>query len=182
MIYIIQKLKDIMFIIISCLIKYIEENNTYKYLLENKDAQIDFKLDVIMADNEYQKIFNNLIGDLLYNKKCFNSTFIGCSDIYDSSYKNISFYYCHNDENIMNDLKKRILPIKFFTNEYNNYTFEIINKDILEKKGDYIIIKIVFPKFSYSWTLGRPFSLKYKFIFNPDLKQIGFIIKSNKEK
>ena len=27
--------------------------------------------------------------------------------------------------------------------------------------------------------LGRPFSLKYNFIFNPDIKKIGFYVKSN---
>jgi hypothetical protein len=27
--------------------------------------------------------------------------------------------------------------------------------------------------------LGKPFSLKYKFLFNPDVRQIGFYVKSN---
>ena len=47
------------------------------------------------------------------------------------------------------------------------------------QKGDYILIKIVFPDFTYTWTLGRPFSLKYNFIFNPDIKKLGFYVKSD---
>lgn len=84
-----------------------------------------------------------------------------------------------NTVNIINELKKIILPIKFFTHEYNNYTFEITSEDIIMQKGDYILIKIVFPDFTYTWTLGKPFSLKYYFLFNPDIKKLGFYVKSD---
>lgn len=132
-----------------------------------------------MADSEYKKILENSLKDLIDDEKCFSSEFNAISYIYESNKKNISFFYCKNTVNISDELKKRILPIKFFTHEYNNYTFELLSDDILIQKGDYILIKIVFPKFSYTWTLGRPFSLKYNFIFNPDMKKIGFYVKSN---
>ena len=119
--------------------------------------------------------------DLLNDKRCFISEIKDCADFYESNKLNISFFYCNNVGNITDELKKRILPIKFFSHQYNNYTFEIVSEDILVQKGDYIFIKIIFPMFSYSWILGRPFSLKYKFIFNPDIKQIGFYVKSDKD-
>ena len=158
---------------------YIEYNNSFIYKQENKDAGICFNHDVIQAESNYKEILENSLGDLIENKLCFFSYFNGIADFYESNNKNISFFYCINNDNILNELKKRILPIKFFTHEYNNYTFEILPDDILIQKGDFILIKIVFPKFNYNWNLGRPFSLKYQFIFNPDIKKLGFYVKSD---
>ena len=158
---------------------YITFNNSTIYNLERKDAELCFDHDVVMADSEYKKILENSLKDLIDDEKCFSSEFNAISYIYESNKKNTSFFYCKNTVNISDELKKRILPIKFFTHEYNNYTFELLSDDILIQKGDYILIKIVFPKFSYTWTLGRPFTLKYNFIFNPDMKKIGFYVKSN---
>ena len=158
---------------------YIKYNDTLIYNLENKDCELDFDHDAITADFEYKKLLKNYLQDLLDEQRCFSSEFTGCADFYEVSKRNISFFYCKNVGNIIDELKKRILPIKFFNHEFNNYTFEIINEDILVQKGDYIFIKILFPLFSYTWTLGKPFSLKYKFLFNPDVRQIGFYVKSN---
>ena len=97
-----------------------------------------------MSQSNYKKILENSLKDLIENKTCFSSYFNGISDFYESSNKNISFFYCKKSDDIMNELKKRILPIKFFTHEYNNYTFEIIPEDILIQKGDFILIKISF--------------------------------------
>ena len=163
---------------------YVENNtnDTLIYNLENKDAELDFKHDVIIADFDYKKIFSNYIQDLLDEKRCFFSDFIGSEGFYESNHENVSFFYCNNTGNITSELKKRILPIKLFANEFNNYTFEILSEDILLAKGDYILIKIVFPTYNYKWVLGKPFSLKYKFIFNPQIKQIGFYVQSGDRK
>ena len=157
---------------------FITSNDTLIYNLENKQAELDFDHDVIMADDTYKKILKNYLQDLFDDGRCFSSEFEGNADFYEASKREVSFFYCKNVGNIFEELKKRILPIKFYTSEYNNYTFEIISDDILVKKGDYILIKIVFPAFSYSWTLGKPFALKYKFIFNPEIRRIGFYAKS----
>lgn len=161
---------------------YIKDGNTSIYNLERKDAEICFDHDLIMAEDDYKKILENSLKDLIEEKKCFSSDFIGIPFFYESNkrtQRNISFFYCMNTVNIINELKKRILPIKFFTHEYNNYTFEITSEDIIMQKGDYILIKIVFPDFTYTWTLGKPFSLKYNFLFNPDIKKLGFYVKSD---
>ena len=158
---------------------YITDNNTLIYNIEDKDCELDFDHDAIMADTYYyKKILEDYLQDLINEQKCFSSEFSGCADFYETIKQDISFFYCKNVGNIIEELKKRILPIKLFTHEYNNYTFEINSDDILVKKGDYIFIKIVFPAFSYTWTLGKPFSLKYKFIFNPDIRKIGFYVNS----
>jgi hypothetical protein len=158
---------------------YIKYNDTLIYNIENKDFELDFDHDAIIADFEYKKLLMEYLKDLLDDKRCFSSEFRGCSDFYETSKLNITFFYCKNDGNIYDELKKRILPIKFFNHEFNNYTFEILSEDILIQKEKYIFIKIIFPMFSYTWTLGKPFSLKYKFLFNPEVRQIGFYVKSN---
>ena len=65
--------------------------------------------------------------------------------------------------------------IKFFSNALN-YTFEITKDELFIIKENYIYLKILFPitKQQDYFILGRSFTLKYPFVFNPDLKQIGF--------
>ena len=56
-----------------------------------------------------------------------------------------------------------------------NYTFEINSNDLLLIKDEYLYLKILFSaKGNKIWRLGKIFSLKYQFIFNPESKQIGF--------
>ena len=160
---------------------FIKFNDTYVYNIENRECELDFDHDILIAEFEYKKYFIKYIQDLIDEQKCFTSEFNGCADFYETKKRNITFFYCKNIGNMTDELKKRILPIKFFTHEYNNYTFEILAEDILVQKDNYILIKIVFPLFTYTWTLGKPFSLKYRFIFNPDIKKVGFYVKSNSE-
>ena len=62
----------------------------------------------------------------------------------------------------------------FFHKEFN-YTFELNYKDLfLEKDGVYYFL-IIFNRYQYNqWKLGKPFLKKYQFVFNQDLKYIGF--------
>ena len=47
-------------------------------------------------------------------------------------------------------------------------------------KDEYIYLRILFSvKKNKVWKLGKIFSMKYKFIFNPETKQIGFYIKKS---
>ena len=115
----------------------------------------------------------------LYDKgKCFNDTFDGCKEFY-SVGGNWIFAYCKNEKEIKEELNKIIKPIYFFSSDLN-YTFEINVNDILKENGDYIFLKILFQRYGGDWILGRPFSLKYKFMLNPDIKEIAFY-SQNKE-
>ena len=77
------------------------------------------------------------------------------------------FYYCKNEKEVKEELEKIILPIQFYSNELG-YTFEITSGDILKEVGEYIYIKLLFSEYGGNCILGKPFSLKYKFMFNPD--------------
>ena len=85
----------------------------------------------------------------------------------------MNFYYCKNDKEIKKKLEKIISPIYFFSNDFN-YTFEINKDEILREKDEYIYIQMLFNDITRKWSLGTVFSLKYKFVFNQDLGQIGF--------
>ena len=63
--------------------------------------------------------------------------------------------------------------ISFYSSEFN-YIFELTTDQILKEEGEYIFIRILFSQYANIWVLGKPIILKYKFIFNPNLRKIGF--------
>ena len=146
---------------------YIRENNALIYYY-NELAELRFDSNIIVGDNYYEKYLLSKIDYFLKNKKCFNDTL---KDL--EYYSSFSFYYCANEKDIKNRLNEIITPIYFYSNDFNN-TFEITNSDILFEKGDYIYIGILFNDITRKWSLGKVFSLKYKFVFDQDNKKIGF--------
>ena len=146
---------------------YIRENNAFIYYY-NELAELRFDSNIIVGDNFYEKYLLSKIDYLLKNKKCFNDSL---KDL--EYYSPFSFYYCANEKIIKNKLNEIITPIYFFSNDFNN-TFEITNSDVLFEKGDYIYIGILFNDITRKWSLGKVFSLKYKFVFDQENKKIGF--------
>ena len=58
----------------------------------------------------------------------------------------------------------------------NNY----ISNDLLVVKDEFIYLRVLFSeKGNKIWKLGKLFSLKYKFVFNPETKQVGFYLKQS---
>ena len=131
---------------------------------------------IIIGDYSYGKYLLGKIDYLLKSEKCFNDTI---RDL--EYYNNLSFYYCLNEKDIKNKLYEVIIPIHFYSNNFNK-TFEITNTDVLFEKGDYIYIGILFNDITRKWSLGKVFTLKYKFIFNQENKKIGFYNGHKKEK
>jgi len=145
---------------------YIINNDTKIYFCNEAEFRYDSK--IIIGDHEYEKYLLKQIDNLIKEKKCFNDT------IRDFDYFGImNFYYCKNDKEIKKKLEKIISPIYFFSNDFN-YTFEINKDEILREKDEYIYIQMLFNDITRKWSLGTVFSLKYKFVFNQDLGQIGF--------
>ena len=67
------------------------------------------------------------------------------------------------------------MPTIFLYSIDLNYTFEINSNDLLTIKDEYVYLKIIFSmKGNKIWKMGKIFSLKYQFVFNPETKQIGF--------
>ena len=155
------------------------ENSSEPIYLSTCNSDLSFDTNIIAAPYEYREYFKVIMKDLYDKGKCFNDTFDGCKEFYSVGGFWI-FAYCKNEKEVKEELNKIIKPIYFFSSDLN-YTFEININDILKEKEDYIFLRILFQRYGGDWILGRPFSLKYKFMLNPDLKEIAFY-SQNKEK
>ena len=160
--------------------KIVVKNESETINFEDESCELNFDINTIVLNSEFRKFFNNTIKHLLLKRKCFNDTFYQCEDLY--GYKSEHFFfYCKNEKEVKEELKKIILPIQFYSNELD-YIFEITIDDLLKESGEYIFIKLLFNKIGGGCVLGRPFSLKYKFIFNPDTKGVSFYPKFKTKK
>ena len=156
-------------------------NSTEKIIFgNNSQVELSYDTNIIGASYEYKNYFKSLINELYIEGECFNDTFNACRDFYSFIGGEWTFVYCKNEKKVKEKLKQLILPIQFFSSELN-YTFEITNDDILKESGEYIFIKLLFQKYGGNWVLGKPFTFKYKFMLNPDIKEVGFYSK-DKEK
>ena len=138
------------------------------YLL-NKKAEFAFDSDIIIGTNELElKLNDYFFNNFIYYKKCFNDT-IKLSYYFSG----LKFFYCHI--NLKNTLYDLIPSVKLYSNDLN-YTFEMDKDELFIIEGNYIYLKILFPiKHTQNYfILGRSFTLKYPFVFNPDLNKICF--------
>ena len=140
---------------------------------EDTDIEFKFDSDIIIATEDYSNYIFKIFNTYFINKKCFNSSI---NDYKDYSSKLI-FIYCKYNKNFFFELSESLLPTIYLYSIDFNYTFEIDSDDILFIKNDYIYLRILFNDNKIKnkiWKLGKPFSLKYKFVFNPETKQVGF--------
>ena len=143
---------------------------------DNSEVEFNFDSDVIIGPDEFSEYLFKILDDYIFNHKCFINKII---DNKNRSNK-FKFIYCKNDKLIYNDLYDSLLPTIFLSSNEFNYTFEISSEDLLFIKDDYIYLRILFSeKEKKVWKLGKLFSMKYKFIFNPETKQVGFYIKES---
>ena len=152
--------------------KIVVKNTSEPIDFEDGSCELNFDINTIILNSEFKKYFNNTLKHLLAKQKCFNDTFQQCEDLYGYKSEQI-FFYCKNEKEVKEELEKIIFPIQFYSNKLD-YLFEITINDILKESGEYIFIKLIFNKYGGRCILGKPFSLKYKFIFNPNTKGISF--------
>ena len=146
---------------------------SYEYDLDEAYCELAYDTNIIIANSKYKKYFELNLNDLIKQEKCFNEKFEGNNNFY-SDKNNLIFYYCKNEKDVKEKLYDIILPINFYSNELN-YTFEINVTDIIKETNDFIFFKILFGEKNLNyWILGKIFTLKYNFIFNPELKKVGF--------
>ena len=107
--------------------------------------------------------------NLVKEGKCFCSSFT--QNLYSSF--NLTFYYCNKSTKDI--LYEKLPNIKFSCIELD-YIFELTFEELFYEKNDYIYFMILFTKYESNthWIMGQIFTSKYNFVFNSDLKQIGF--------
>ena len=131
--------------------------------LSTKIVEISFEKNVIMGTKELQ----NLVNEFIINKNCSQEKF----NLPPFFSLTVTYYYC--DKNLQEIFYQFLPSIKFYSKDLN-YTFEITKEELFEIEEDYIFLKIFFPHEGKRWSFGRPISLKYTFVFNPDSNEIGF--------
>ena len=131
----------------------------YKMFNERK-IYLSPESNLIVGSNEFHEIISNNFFNK-NNKNCF-----------EEKMKNLNFlfYYCNNNFDI-----KKFDKIKFVSKDLNK-TFELDFNDVFDEFEGKFYFKIVFNenKNSNFWILGKPFLIKYKFVFNSELYEIGF--------
>ena len=137
--------------------------------LKNLTTELLFDSEVIIAPNEVDTLLlKNFLQEQLNHKNCFEHYYYLKSHYVTT----LKYYYCN--KNIQNEILEKMPNIKLYSKEFD-YTFEINKEDILIVEENYIFFKILLFIEDYNiWLLGKPFTLKYQFVFNPDSKQIGF--------
>ena len=136
--------------------------------LFNLTAEFIFDSELTVAPSELDSLLLKLfLQEELNNENCEEGYYYQ-----DSHYvTTLKYYYCKS--NIQKELYEAIPNIKFNSKELN-YTFEISKDDLLQVEYNYVFLKLLFfIEDSPTWLLGKPFSLKYQFVFNPDTKEIG---------
>jgi len=135
---------------------------------------LDLESNLNIGSKEYRKYLESNFEELL-GEKCFNDTFKGYDEDNDltTDYK---FFYCKKDEEVKNKLNSFLTTISFHP-KAANFTFELTNDQLMREIGDYIFISVVFSNHEDRWKLGKQMALKYKFVFNPQTKSVGFYVK-----
>ena len=132
------------------------------YKMKERKIYLSPESNLIVGSNEFHEIIlNNFFKEKINKKICF-----------EEKMKNLNylFYYCNNNFNI-----KKFDKIKFISKDLNK-TFELDFNDVFDEFEGKIYFKIVFNEnknFNY-FILGKPFLIKYKFVFNADSNEIGF--------
>ena len=145
-------------------------NNNLKYNLKTK-ATIILNSGLIIGINEYMEFI----------EKYFFNEYINlniCKKHTTNSKKLFIIFYCIENEN----LNFENFPILHFNLKSENLIFEFNYKDLFKKIENEFYFMIVFEKYSTIWRLGKPFFLKYTFVYNGGAKTIGFYQKKNELK
>ena len=116
----------------------------------------------VFKDTIFKLFFKDRI-----NKKCFSEDFKLRSEY--------SYYYCNNNDEIKNDIKK-MESLKFILKN-ENFTFEIKPEQLWYEYKDKLYYLVLFPRIEKEldpfWKLGIPFLKNYDLIFDKESKTIN---------
>ena len=146
---------------------------------ENEKTELNIESNVIIGKHIFRSYLNSSLNDLIKQQNCFFKSFMNYYERMDFYY-DYDFFYCKNTKDIKEQLNK-IIPDMFFYSKNLNYNFELKKEQIIKENGEYIYIYIIFCHQRNSWELGKQLSLKYQFIFNPDIKNVFFYKSQKKE-
>ena len=149
---------------------YIDNQQDKIITINNKVMTFNYEIYNIISSMEFHfEIRDLLMDNLVKEGKCFSNSF--SQNLYSSF--NLTFYYCNKSAK---DILYEKLPNLKFSSIELDYIFELTYEELFYEKDDYIYFMILFTKYESNthWIMGQIFTSKYNFVFNSDLKQIGF--------
>ena len=165
-----------------------DKNNDNNIInLNDNEAELLIERGLIIGTEEYKKLIDKeFFNELFINKTCKNDivSFYNKVTGKDSKYY---VYSCDKEKFQGKDIYYRPeyfkpyfnFPSVNFFNKDLNYTFSLSYDNLYITKGRisgivYFLIIFEYEKENKIWKLGEPFLSKFKFVFNPDQKIIGF--------
>lgn len=151
--------------------------------LENTEAQLLIERGLIIGTQEYKDMIDKEFFDELVNNKTCKIDLVSFSDNVNSKESKYYVYSCERESFQGKDIYYRPIyskpyfnfPSINFVNKELNYTFSLINSHLFITKGRvYFLVIFEYESNNKIWKLGEPFLSRFKFVFNPDQKTIGF--------
>jgi len=137
-------------------------------------AELKIEFGFILAPSDLEENITKTFIDLY---KC-NAYITNFQEIYGNrlfSGQNYKYYVCENSYSSNSKLS-------FFSREME-YTFVLDKNDLFMTYNNKTYFNIIFPNIGYrtsSWIFGKPLFLKYKWVFDPDKKRLGFYEENKK--
>ena len=151
------------------------------------EAELLIERGLIIGTEEYKKLIDkDFFNELFINKTC-NSDIISFYNNVIGKESKYYVYSCDKEKFQGKDIYYRPeytkpyfnFPSINFINKDLNYTFSLSYDNLFITKGRiygkvFFLIIFEYEKENKIWKLGEPFLSKFKFVFNPDQKIIGF--------
>ena len=151
--------------------------------LENTEAELLIERGLIIGTQEYKDIIDKEFFDDLINNKTCKKDIVSFNDKVSGMEMKYYVYSCEKESFQGKDIYYSPIyskpyfnfPSINFVNKELNYTFCLENSNLFIKKGRiYFLVIFEYESNNKIWKLGEPFLSKFKFVFNPDQKTIGF--------
>ena len=130
------------------------------------NVELYYNFGGIQAPNRYLRYFKDYFQEYIENGECFLDSFSNINRKY--------FFYCKNDKDLIDKIKKTFPGFNFLNREFE-FNFDLVADDLFVEKNNYVYLLMFFHYTNADdWIMGRPFLQKYQFIINPDKKNIIF--------
>ena len=150
--------------------------NNYIFNLNNRLAEIDINLGLIIGTNEFQQIIEKNYFDFLINKNTCKKTIVE-HNFNNEERKKYYVYRCNSSlSHYFSVSYYDIFPeIEFFHLD-SEHSFKLLKYDLFERINGIYYFLIIFEveKQDNIWKLGQPFLRRHQLIFDHDSKIIGY--------
>ena len=163
-----------------------KDNNNIINLNDN-EAELLVERGLIIGTEEYKNLIDNAFFNELFNNNTCKSEIVPFYNKVIGKEAKYYVYSCDKEKFQGKDIYYRPeytkpyfnFPSINFINKDLNYTFTLTYDSLFITKGRiygrvYFLVIFEYEKDNKIWKLGEPFLSKFKFVFNPDQKLIGF--------